>query len=194
MDGFRRTVERPGALRRWLLRLVALGISYALAVLLLGLGGGTPGTAPWLTIPRSSYFVVEAAFTAPVVILAAILAAAVVYLCRRAAGAVASFDDTFVAFSRATCIATLCSLVPDLVVGAVTTLGWVDGAAWARDLVRPSGPWLFLWCYLTLYLVAFLVLYPTAARAAGVQRRAAAVGLGLLGFGIYQGVLLIFIR
>src|SRR3954463_10557727 len=119
----------PGALRRWLLRLVALGISYALAVLLLGLGGGTPGTAPWLTIPRPSYFVVEAAFTAPVVILAAILAAAVVYLCRRAAGAVASFDDTFVALSRATCIATLCSLVPDFAVGAVTTIGWVDGAA-----------------------------------------------------------------
>lgn len=191
---FRAALDRPHALRRSLLLLVALGAAYAGAIGLLALGGGTPGSAPWLAISREDYFAAETAFTAPVIVLAAVLAAAVTYLVARAFGATGTFDDTMVAIAYATCVATLFSLVPDLFMGAVTTAGLVDGAELAADLVRPSAARIFLWTYLSLYSAAFLVLYPAAVRSAHRVPWWTAVATGWVGFAVYQGVLAVFIR
>jgi hypothetical protein len=58
---FARAIGRPHALRRCIVLLTGLGAAYALSIELLALGGGTPGTAPWLAIPTESYFFVEPA-------------------------------------------------------------------------------------------------------------------------------------
>jgi len=192
---FARTIRRPHAVRRCGLLLIGVGAAYALSIELLALGGGTPGMAPWLNIPRDSYFFVEPAFTAPVIILSAILAAAIAYLLAKAFGSGGSFDDTFAAIGLATCIATLFSLVPDFVMGAITTAGLVDGAAWAENLITPSPAATFLWSYLTLYVLAFLVLYPVAVRSADNRLPAGkAVAAGWAAFIVYQSILLVFIR
>jgi len=135
---FARAIGRPHALRRCIVLLTGLGAAYALSIELLALGGGTPGTAPWLAIPTESYFFVEPAFTAPVIVLGAILASPVAYLLATAFGSRGTFDDTLVAVGLATCIATLFSLVPDFVMGLITAAGLADGASWAEDLLRPS--------------------------------------------------------
>jgi hypothetical protein len=174
---------------------VLLGLTYAGAIALLGTGGGTPGSTPWLAIPRDSYFLVESLFTTPVVVAAALLAASTAYLMAKAFGSPDGYDATLVTIARATCIATLWSLVPDLFMGVTTTLGIFDGAQVAADLVRPSAWHTVLWTYLTCYTVAFLALYPAAVRAAHPRLRAgAAWTTGWAAFLVYQGVLLVFIR
>ncbi len=189
-----REVDRPHALRRALVLLVALGVSYSLAILLLAIGGGTPGTAPWLPISRASYFYVEAIFATPVIVSAALLASWVATLAARALGSRPRPADLVVTIARATCLATLCSLVPDIVMGVTTAVGMFDGAAVARDLVRPSPMRAVLWTYLTLYVLAFLVLYPLAVRAATDLDRVRSVAAGWCAFAAYQGVLALFIR
>jgi hypothetical protein len=194
-DGFTRSAQAPGALRRWLLAVVLLGMVYAGAIALLGIGGGVPGSTPWLAIPSASYFLVEAAFTMPVVAGATLLAASTAYLLARALGSRGDYDTTLVTIARATCIATLCSLVPDLFMGLTTAVGVFDGGQVSAELIRPSGWRTFLWIYLTAYLLAFLVLYPTAVSASHPRLRArAATVVGVAAFAVYQGVLLVFIR
>jgi len=186
---------RSGDLRRAVLLLSGLGVAYAVSIALLGVGGGSPGITPWIAIPRESYFLVESTFVTPVIVAGALLAASTTYLLARALGSAGGFDDTLVGIARATCVATLFSLIPDFLMGLTTTAGLLDGATLAADLVRPS-PWrTFLWIYLGLYTLAFLLLYPSAVRAAHPSlRTGAAIGIGWSGFVTYQTVLLIFIR
>jgi hypothetical protein len=177
------------------LTIVALGLVYAAAIALLGVGGGVPGTPPWLAIPRESYFLAESTFTAPVIVGATLLAASTAYLVSKALGSASGYDATLVTVARATCLASLCSLVPDLVLGLTTTLGVFDGAQVAAGFVSASGWRVFLWAYLSAYLVAFLVLYPIAVSAAHpTLRLRRAVATGWAAFAVYQGVLLVFIR
>jgi hypothetical protein len=193
--GFAGSASAPGALRRWVLALVALGLAYAGAIALLGIGGGVPGSTPWLAIPRDSYFLVESTFAAPVIVGATLLATSTAYLMGRALGSNGSYDATLVTLARATCLATLCSLLPDLFMGVTTTLGVFDGAEVAAGLIAPSGWRVFLWVYLSAYLLAFSVLYPAAVSAAHPRLRLrAALVTGWLAFAVYQGVLLVFIR
>jgi hypothetical protein len=195
VTGFVRAIERPHALRDSVVLLVGLGAAYAFAIELLALGGGHPGTAPWLRIPRQSYFAVEVVFTAPVIVFSALLASVLAYLLAKAGGSRATFDDTLVVLARATFIATLFTLVPDLLMGVLTTVGPLDGAQLARDLVRPSPARIILWTYLSLYVLAFLALYPTALRASDRQLPIkVTVAAGWTAFAVYQGVLLVFIR
>lgn len=192
--GFDAVLVRPAALRRSLVELTGLGVAYAAAIALLATGGGTAGSTPWLAIPQQEYFAVEPWFTAPVIVLGAILAAAVGYLLAHALDGTGTFDTTLVVLVRATCLATLVSLVPDFGEGLVTTLRLVDGARFAADLLRPSPARTFLWTYLTLYTLAFLVLYPAAMRSAHRTSWSKAALTGVIAFVVYQGVLAIFIR
>src|SRR5205085_1882371 len=83
-------------MRRALAWIAALGVAYAVAILLLAIGGDTPDTAPWLAIPVSTYFYWEALFIAPVIVGACLLAAAVAYLGGRALRGQGTFDATLI--------------------------------------------------------------------------------------------------
>jgi hypothetical protein len=173
---------------------VVLGAVYAIAILLLAVGGWTPGSAPLLPLARSTYFYVESLFTVPVIISAGLLAACTAHAVAGWLGARTVRGDLVVTIARATWMATLCSLVPDLLMGLTTTLGMFDGAEVARDLVRPSPLRIVLWTYLALYALAFLVLYPVAVRAATGLDAVRSLIAGWCAFAVYQGVLAIFIR
>ena len=192
--GSDRAIGRPHSMRRAMVLLVLLGASYSVAILLLAIGGGTPGSAPWLPIPRQSYFYVESIFAAPVIVSAALSASWVATIFARALGSRPRPADVVETMARATCLATLCSLVPDFIMGVTTAVGLFDGADVARDLVRPSPIRTVLWTYLTLYTLAFLVLYPLAVRAATHLDWFRSLVVGWCAFAVYQGVLAVFIR
>ncbi|HEY7268601.1 MAG TPA: hypothetical protein VH951_02120 [Dehalococcoidia bacterium] len=189
-----RLLQSPGALGRSLVRLGLVAAGYAGSVLLLGAGGGSPGIEPWLRIPKEDYFYWEAAFIAPVIVGAALVAAVVAYLLAKALGGRGDFDTTLSAIACATAVATLFTLVPDFLEGALTTVGAFDGARWAEALTRLSAPFLFLWTYIALYAVAFLMLYPAAVRMAQGMRGLTALTAGWAAFAVYQGILFIFVR
>src|SRR4051812_13882698 len=65
LDGL---LARPGALRLGLTWLFVVASAYAVAILLLGVGGGSPGIEPWLAIPKSTYFYWESLFAMPVIV------------------------------------------------------------------------------------------------------------------------------
>src|SRR5690242_3442803 len=112
-------LARPRRVRRGLLALALYGCGYAVALLLLALGGARPGTPPWLAIDEQIYFHVEAAFIAPVIVLAAVLGAAIMHLVARALGGVGDFDDAIALVGVTTAFASLTTLVPDTVIGAL---------------------------------------------------------------------------
>lgn len=187
-------LEHTDRVRRGLLALLALGVAYALSIALLAWGGVAPGMASWLAIPTADYFRWEPYFTAPVIVLSGILAAAVLHLCARWLGGTGEFEDCLALLGPLTFIATLFTLVPDTLIGVGLVVGWIDPQQWMVDIVRPSLTLALIWVYLLLYLAAFLVLYPIIGRMVYGLDPWKARWSGWIGFVVYQSVLLVFIR
>ena len=97
-----RRLADPRRLGKGLRDLLLIGIAYTGAIGLLALGGVGPGMEPWLRIPAENYFAWEVAFTAPVIFLTALMAAAVMQLLARWFGGTGSFEDTVALLGPAT--------------------------------------------------------------------------------------------
>lgn len=189
-----RRLAHPRRLHKGLRDLLFIGIAYSVAIVLLALGGVAPGMASWLAIPTEEYFLWEPLFTAPVIFFSGLLAAAVMHLLARWLGGTGNFEDTVALIGPATAWATLCTLIPDAIIGLLLILGVIDPAQWMADIVRPSPTLAIIWAYLLLYVVAFAVLYPMVARLVqGIPTGKARVA-GWLAFMVYQALLLVFIR
>jgi hypothetical protein len=192
--GFAALMRDPGRLR---LALVLMGLKAAVytgIVLLLHLGGLPIMVPAWLAIPAERYYLYEVFFIGAVTLACWILAAGVMQLLSTAAGGTGRFEDVLASSAFAITIPSLATIIPDLTVGALATLGLLDPQAWARTSVAP-GPWrTAIWSYLGLYLVGLLVLFPLAASAAQRLRGGRSVAVGLAGAVVYQGVYFIFIR
>lgn len=187
-------LQHPHRVRRGLLALLLLGLAYALSIALLAWGGVAPGMASWLAIPTAEYFRWEPYFTAPVIVLSGILAAAVLHLCARWLGGTGDFEACLALVGPLTFIATLFTLVPDTLIGFGLVIGWIDPQQWMADIVRPSTTLALIWVYLLLYVAAFLVLFPIIGRMVYALDPWKARWAGWIGFIVYQAVLLVFIR
>jgi hypothetical protein len=174
--------------------LLLTGIGYSLAIVLLAIGGVGPGMASWLAIPTAEYFLWEPYFTLPVIFLMALLAAAVMQLLARWLGGTGSFEDTVALIGPATAWATLCTLIPDALIGLLLIVGVIDPVQWMADIVRPSTTLAIIWVYLLMYVAAFGVLYPQVAQLVHGLSPARARVAGWLAFLVYQAVLFVFIR
>lgn len=189
-----RRLADPRRLHKSLRDLMLTGIAYSLAIVLLAIGGVGPGMASWLAIPTADYFRWEPLFTLPVMFLMALLAAAVMQLLARWLGGSGSFEDTVALIGPATAWATLCTLVPDTVIGLLLIGGVIDPAKWMTEIVRPSATLAMIWVYLLIYVAAFGVLYPQVARLVHGLSHSKARLAGWLAFLVYQSLLLVFIR
>lgn len=189
-----RRLNDPRRLHKGLRDLLLIGIAYSLAIVLLALGNVGPGMASWLAIPTEEYFHWEPLFTIPVIFLSGILAAAVMHLLARWVGGTGSFEDTVALTGPATAWATLCTLIPDAVIGLMLIAGVIDPALWMADIVRPSLTLVVIWVYLLIYVAAFSMAYPMVARLAHGLPAGRARMAGWLAFLVYQTILLVFIR
>ncbi|MCW5898565.1 MAG: hypothetical protein KIT10_04785 [Flavobacteriales bacterium] len=187
-------LAHPRRLRMGLRDLLLIGIAYSLAIVLLALGGVGPGMPSWLAIPTENYFTWEPLFTTPVIFLTGLLAAAVMHLLARWLGGTGSFEDTVALIGPTTAWATLCTLIPDAIIGLLLIMGAIDPAQWMAAIVRPSTTLAIIWLYLLLYVVAFAILYPMVARLVHGLPNGKARVAGWLAFAVYQGILFVFIR
>lgn len=190
----RRRLAHPRRLQKGLRDLLLIGIAYSLAIVLLALGGVGPGMASWLAIPTEDYFKWEPLFTTPVIFLTGLLAAAVMHLLARWLGGTGSFENTVALIGPATAWATLCTLIPDAVIGLLLIGGVLDPAQWMAGIVRPSPTLAIIWVYLLIYVAAFMVLYPMVARLVHGLTVGKARKAGWMAFVVYQSVLFVFIR
>jgi hypothetical protein len=182
-------------LRTGVVYLVATGLAYGICILVLALGGAQPGDPPvWLRIDEGAYFWWEAAFIAPLIVAAGLLAAAVAYVLARAAGGTGSFDDTVALVGPAIAVSTTATLVPDLVIGTMLNTGAISTDAWMRGITHPGLTLGLVWTYLSVYLIAFLITLPVAVSRVHRLRPVMALAVGWATFLVYQGVLLIFVR
>lgn len=181
-----RGVRDPDARRFGYGAMVALAGGYTLAIALLARQGATPIPAPFLRIPDEIYYLWAIAFTGPALLAGWLLATAVMQLTARVAGGTGAFEDLAGAIGVVTAIASLATLIPDLVMGGLGIYGGAWTTTWPGQVLING--------WLTLYVVLFLVWLPTAVRAVhGLSRgRAAVVGAG--GFVSYQGFIFIFVR
>ncbi|MBK9177595.1 MAG: hypothetical protein IPM46_14935 [Flavobacteriales bacterium] len=189
-----RRLAHPRRLHKGLRDLLFLGIAYSLAIVLLALGDVGPGMASWLAIPAEDYFKWEPLFTTPVIFFSGLLSAAVLHLLARWLGGTGSFEDTVALIGPATAWATLCTLIPDAVIGMLLIAGVIDPTRWMADIVRPSPTLAIIWVYLLLYVAAFALLYPMVARLVYGLAASKARVAGWLAFIVYQALLLVFIR
>jgi len=189
-----RRLADPHRLRIGMLCLVGIAVLYAVTLLLLAIGGDKPGPAPWLDIPRSSYFYWEAAFATPVFIAAGVLAAASMQLLARAWGGTGSFEDTMALTGFAVAICTLFSVIPDLIEAVLMISGILPAKTFLDGVAHPTPILALVWAYLIAYLLAFLVLFPAVVSTVHRLPGARAVAVGVAGFAVYQGFVYVFIR
>lgn len=184
----RRRLERGSAL------IVAKLAAYTLVVLLLCLGGVPTMIPAWIAISAKTYYFWQIFFIAAVTLGCWVLASGVVQVLAGPVGGSGRFEDVLATTAFAITLPSLATLLPDLLVGLLATLGLLDPHEWARLSVTP-GPWrTLIWGYLALYLAGLLVFYPVATAAARRLRGWSAVWVGLVGAVVYQGTYFIFIR
>lgn len=191
---FAALMDDPERLRRGGALILAKSAAYTLVVLLHFLGGVPTMIPAWLAIPSESYYVSQIFFMAAVTLGCWVLAAGVVQLLAGAAGGSGRFEDVLAATAFAITLPSLATLLPDLLVGLLATLGLLDPHEWARLSVAPGAWRTLIWSYLAVYLVGLLVFYPIATAAAHRLRGWSAVWIGLAGAVVYQGTYFIFIR
>jgi hypothetical protein len=187
-------VDDPGHLRVGLTVVVLKAAVYTAIIALLYLGGVPTMVPSWIAIPAENYYLWEIFFIGAVTIGCWILAAGVVHLLARAVGGGGTFERVLAASAFAVVIPSMATIIPDTMVGTLTTAGILDPLAWAHTSVTPGAWRTVIWAYLALYLVALLVLFPLAAAAAHRIRGWRAIAVGLAGAVVYQGVYFIFIR
>lgn len=184
----------PARLRRGLLALAGIGVAYAICMLLLALGEVGPGPAPWLVIPRETYFYWESTFILPVIFLGGLLAAATLHLLARALGGSGSFDDTMALVGVSVALSTLWTVLPDTVVGLLLIGGVIDPALWMQAISEPGWVLALIWVYLLAYLASFLWSFRVVAHAVYALRGYRALLAGWTSFAVYQLFLYVFIR
>jgi hypothetical protein len=193
-SAFASLMRDPRRLGRGSALIVAKSAAYTVVVLLLYLGGVPTMIPAWTAIAAETYYFWQVFFIAAVTLGCWILASGVVQLLAGAVGGSGRFEDVLATTAFAITLPSLATLLPDLLVGLLATLGQLDPHEWARLSVTP-GPWrTLIWGYLALYLVGLLVFYPIATAAAHRLRGWSAVGVGLVGAIVYQGTYFIFIR
>jgi hypothetical protein len=176
-----------------LLALAAAGYSVGVA-LPLAIARALPMPDPYLRIANADYFFWGIFFYAPVIVVAWLLAAAVMFLVGRGFGSKADFGDVLRFSAFVTGLGTFGTLLSDLVTSPLRALGAINEQAWELS-VAGHGWWFgFLWVWMALYLVLFLVGYPVAVRVATNLSWTKAITTGVIGFACFQGFEYIFIR
>lgn len=190
---FTRLAAHPRRMAIGLAAMLVMSGAYTLVCVFLALLHGLPWV-PWLRIPDETYYYWTSFVYAPTLLVGWVLAAALLQIFGRLLGGAGSFEATLAVSGVATAVATLGTLVPDLVVTSVQMAGWMDYGAWLAS-VRGGGVWAWItWAYLVLYLVLFCVLYPAAVIAVHRLPPIRAALAGLAAFAVYQAFLFLVIR
>jgi hypothetical protein len=190
-------LRRVGFLRRPAFAfgsVAAVAAGYSLVAYELSVANALPMPEPWLRIADQSYFYWGIYFYAPVIIAGWLLASAFMYLLSWVLGRRCAFDRLLADVALATGLGTLGTLIPDLITSPMRMLGVIGERAWEASVASQGGWFYILWGSMIAYVALFLVGYTIAVRSAAHLGTVRAIVTGALGFVVYQGFLLIFIR
>jgi hypothetical protein len=191
---FERLMQDPRRVSLGTRAVLLVATGYTASMVLWFFLGGRSRIEPWLNIPVESYFFWEIFFIGAVTLGCWILASGVVYLLSKQAGGRGGFEDTLAMLGFAVAVPTLIPLIIDLVLGAAIAFGFAEVSSWVYAMSTP-GFWMSLMLvYMLGYLIGLVLLFPIATRAAQNLPTWKALGLGLMGVVVYQGVYFIFIR
>lgn len=186
-------LTNPRRLRYGAGALLISALLYSFVILLLALAGGEPVIPPLLDIPAQDYYSVQVFMMAPVMFAAWMLASGVVHVLSKPLGGRGTFEDTLALLGFGTVPPTYVTLVPDGVSGALSLLGVIgpDPLLWTT---QPGFGQVLSLGYLALYVLWFFALFPIAVAAAQKLSRRRSIVAGIVGFLVYQSLLLIFVR
>jgi hypothetical protein len=176
-QAFVRLENDPRGRRFAAVALATVALLYSVVEWLLYRARYDPILAPVLRISDTHYYAWAALLGVPVFLGGWLISSAAVQLVARGLGGRGRYEDLATALAWATGVATLFTLVPDLVGSAFGFYG-------------TSSPIVFA----ALYLVASIVLYSGAVRTVHGLGWRAAVPLGVGGFVLHQLVLLLVLR
>ncbi len=191
---FERLKSNPLRLELGFKAVALVAVGYTVSLALITWGGGQSRIAPWLAIPLESYFFWETFFIGIVTLGCWVLALGVVQLLSKLAGGKGSFEDTAALLGFAIAVPTLLPLLIDPVKEPLVIMGYVNVLSWTNVLSTPGFWMVLMLIYIFGYLIGLGVLFPLATMAAHGLRGWKAVGIGLIGAMVYQGVFFIFVR
>jgi len=194
-DGLVGWVQRTSTARNAYALLAFASIGYALGVALpLAIAKANAMPEPFLRIAAADYFYWGTYFYAPVIVAAWLLATAVMYLIGWGLGRKSEFSELLRFSAFATGIGTLGTLLSDLVTSPMRALGVINEQAWEQSIQAHGEWWWFLYFVRAVYLVLFCIGYPIAVRLATKLSWSKSVLTGVLGFLVFQGFEVVFIR
>jgi Yip1 domain len=191
---FERLMHNPRRLELGFKAVALVAAGYTISLALITWGGGQSRIAPWLAIPLESYFFWETFFIGIVTLGCWVLASGVVQLLCNLAGGKGSFEDTAALLGFAIAVPTLLPLLIDLIKEPLVIMGYVNILSWTNALSTPGFWMILMLIYIFVYLIGLGVLFPLTTMAAHGLRGWKAVGIGLVGAMVYQGVYFIFVR
>jgi hypothetical protein len=196
-QSFQALATDPNQVRRSFVVMLIMALCYTMAILFLALSQTHIEFAlkPFLRIPEESYYFWETFLIAPVLLLDWILVAAVVHLFSKFWHGQGSFETTLSLLGYSIAIPTYLTLIPDAITGLLSALGILNQVAWVNQLNTP-GSWafLFVWTIMLAEVLWIAALFTLALRTAqGISWRKAGL-VGILGFILYQALLLVFLR
>jgi hypothetical protein len=175
-------VKHPRGRAYAALALGTVAVLYSLTEWFLYLQHYDPEPPPFLRIPTDEYYAWATLFGVPTIVGGWLLATGTMQLISRALGGRGRFEDLATTLAWATAVATVFTLVPDFTSSALGVY-----ASW-----DPTGKsWILT---VSLYLIAFVLLYMAALRVVHGLGWISAFVVGLGGFAVYQGVLVLFLR
>lgn len=175
------------------LAFAAIGYSVGVA-LPLSVAHALPMPDPYLRIPNADYFFWGTFFYAPVIIAAWLIASSVMYVLARAFRSPVDFGELLRLSAFASGLGTLGTLLSDLVTSPLRAFGVINEQLWEASVANQGGWFFFLWAWMLLYVTLFLFGYPIAVRLASGLPWARAVATGVIGFVVFQGFEIVFIR
>ena len=170
-------------------------VLYTLMYVLLNLGGGAPSTfAPWLNIPKESYYFYNQFLLAPSLLLAWFSAAALVQVLARAFRGTGAFEQTLSILGLSTSVAMWGTLLHDLLMAFFSAVRVIDARQHEIAMNTPTVWRAILWACFAVYFAAFFILYGKSVRAVHGLSAVRSGLIGAAGFILFQLVFVIFNR
>lgn len=192
---FAELFEDTRKLKYSLLALLIPAVGYALFYMMAYNAGGSPSTfKPWLALPIEHYFKYDIYLSLPAYYLSWASASVTIFLLSKIFNSSVSFENSAATVGFGIGIATWSSMLHDLSDAVLSVLGVINMQEYELLLNQDT-----FWRYLLLTLYVLYLFWFIALFSIGVQKTNKfswwkSITIGVIGFAVFQTVLLIFIR
>lgn len=190
-----RVLKHEKSLIYGLISLLVPAFGYTFFYIMAYKSGGSPSVfKPWLALPIEYYFYYDIFLTIPGYIVSFLTAGGLIHLLSKVMGAKGTYENTLTMLGFAIGVASWSAMAHDLSDAFLGFLGIIDMREYEKALNSPT-VWRTIWLiFYTGYFIWMPVILSIGLRLSLRLSRLNSAILSLVGFVVFQVILLIFIR